>query len=196
MGTLSGVSLYLATCLTGVAIRFELLQVHDKLQNLEFLSNPWIIGASGTLCVVELVADKIPGLDSLWDAIHTVIRPLGAMALALGSLGMVSTEWSILAALLAGTACATTHTAKMGTRMVANASPEPLSNLLLSVTEDASVAAGTVLLLKYPYATAAVCLLAVLGLWLLIPKLFGTIGGVYRALKNRLFKPAPPAAGA
>ena len=103
MGTLSGLNLYLATCLAGVAIRFDLLQVHDKFQNLAFLANPWLIGASGSLCVVELVADKIPGLDSLWDAVHTVIRPVGAMGLALGSLGMVSTEWSILAALLAGT---------------------------------------------------------------------------------------------
>jgi hypothetical protein len=192
MGTLSGVSLYLATCLAGMAIRFDLIRVHDNLQNLECLANPWMIGISGTLCAVEMLADKIPGLDSLWDAIHTFIRPIGAIALALGSLGTVSTEWSVVAALLAGTASVTTHAAKMGTRMVANASPEPFSNIVLSITEDATVAAGTVMLLKYPYFTAGVCLITIVGLWILIPKLFRKIGGFCRVIKNRLFRPFTP----
>ena len=185
-GTFSGVNLYLATFMTGFAIRFDMLQVHGQFQNLEALANPWIMGVAGVMYVVEMLADKIPGLDSLWDAVHTAIRPIGAMAASLGSLGTVSSEWSALAALLAGTASATTHTAKMGTRLVANASPEPVSNFVLSTGEDVAVVTGIVLLLKYPYATAAVCLLTIIGLWILIPKLFRKIGGIFRALKSRL----------
>ncbi len=184
-GTFSGVNLYLATCLTGVAIKYDLLQVHDKFQNLEVLANPWIIGASGLMYGIEMVADKIPVLDSLWDTVHTGIRPIGAMAVVLSCLGTVSVEWAVISALLAGTASATTHTAKLGTRLVANASPEPASNVVLSLGEDAAVATGMVLLLKYPYVTAAVCLLALITLWILIPKLFKKIGGVFKALKNR-----------
>jgi len=185
LGTLAGVNLYLAMCVAGVAIRFDLLHLHGKFQNFEILANPWIIGVSGAMCAVELVADKIPGLDSAWDAVHAVIRPIGAIAVSLGSLGTVSTEWSVLAALLAGTASATTHTAKMGTRLVANASPEPVSNVVLSVTEDAAVATGTIFLLKYPYVTGGVCLAVVIALWMLIPRIFRKVGGVFKALKNR-----------
>jgi len=184
-GTFSGVNLYLATFLTGLAIKYDLLQVHDKFQNLEVLANPWIIGASGLMYGIEMVADKIPVLDSLWDTVHTGIRPIGAMAVVLSCLGTVSVEWAVLSALLAGTASATTHTAKLGTRLVANASPEPVSNVVLSLGEDAAVATGMVLLLKYPYVTAAVCLFALITLWIVIPKLFKKIGGVFKALKNR-----------
>jgi len=184
-GTFSGVNLYLATFLTGLAIKYDLLQVHDKFQNLEVLANPWIIGVSGLLYGIEMVADKIPVLDSLWDTVHTGIRPIGAMAVVLSCLGTVSVEWAVLSALLAGTASATTHTAKLGTRLVANASPEPVSNVVLSLGEDAAVATGMVLLLKYPYVTAAVCLFALITLWIVIPKLFKKIGGVFKALKNR-----------
>jgi len=185
LGTLAGLNLYLVTCMTGLAIRFDLLQVSGKFQNFEILSNPWIIGISGAMYFVEFMADKIPGLDSVWDAIHTGIRPIGAMAISLGSLGAVSTEWSILAALLAGTASATAHTAKMGTRLAANASPEPISNLVLSLAEDATVATGTILLLKYPYLTGGLCLLVVIALWMVIPRIFRKVGGVFKALRNR-----------
>jgi hypothetical protein len=186
LGTLSGVNLYLATCLTGAAIHWDLFHVQDQLQALHVLGSPWIIGVSGALFCVEVVVDKIPGLDSVWDTIHTGVRPLGAIALGLSSLGSVSTEWSVIAALLAGTASATTHAAKMGSRLVTNASPEPVSNFVLSATEDCAVLTGGILLLKYPYATAGACLVLLIGLWILIPRIFKRIGGTFTALKARL----------
>lgn len=190
-GALSGVNLYLATFLTGVAIRFNILQVQDHFQGLESLANPWIIGISGVICAFEMVADKIPVVDSVWDTVHTLIRPIGAMAACLSSLGAVSTEWSVAAALLAGMASATTHTAKMGTRIIANASPEPVSNAALSVAEDAAVATGTILLLRYPYVTASVCLAVLISLWFIIPRIFRKIGGFLTALKGGFSRKTP-----
>lgn len=185
LGTLSGVNLYMATFMTGAAIRWDFLQLHDRLHGLETLANPWVLGVSGVMYGVELFADKIPGLDSVWDAIHTAIRPLGAMAMALSSLGSVSTELSVLAGLVAGTAGVTTHVAKMGTRLVANTSPEPFSNIALSTAEDVAVAAGWLLLMKHPYIAGGAALLILVGLWFLIPRIFRKIGGVVKALKNR-----------
>jgi len=184
-GAFSGLNLYLATFMTGLAIRFHFIEIHEHLHQLDVLASPWIIGTSGVIAVIELFADKIPGFDSLWDSIHTFIRPVGAIAVSLGGIGTVTPEFSVLAALLTGTASLTTHTAKMGTRLVANASPEPISNFVLSTTEDVVVGTGILLLLKYPFVTAGVCFLALIGLWVIIPKIFRKVGGVFKALKAK-----------
>jgi protein-S-isoprenylcysteine O-methyltransferase Ste14 len=160
--------------------------VHEKLQNLEALANPWVIGISGAMYLMEMFADKIPVLDTLWDVLHTLIRPLGAMALALSALGKLPTEWVVIGTLLAGTASATTHAAKMGTRLLTNASPEPVSNFVLSVLEDVAVGTGIFLLFKHPYFTGILCMALLVGLWILIPKVFLKVGGFFNAIKTRL----------
>ena len=184
-GFLSGVNLYLATFMVGMAIRFNFIQIHEHLHQLDPLASPWIIVLSGVLYFIEFFADKIPGLDSIWDTVHTAIRPIGAMAVSLMSIGTVNNEWIVLAALLSGSASLTTHTAKMGTRMVANTSPEPVSNVILSVGEDVAVASGAVFLLKYPIITASFCLIGLIGLWILIPKIIRKIGGLSKAIRFR-----------
>jgi len=185
-GFLSGVNLYLATFMVGLAIRFNFIQMHEHLHQLDALASPWIIVLSGVLYVIEFFADKIPGLDSIWDTVHTAIRPIGSMAVSLMSIGTVNNEWIIIAALLSGSASLTTHTAKMGTRLVANTSPEPVSNVVLSVGEDVAVASGVIFLLKYPIITASFCLIGLIGLWILIPKIFRKIGGLSKAIRFRL----------
>jgi hypothetical protein len=187
-GTLSGINLYLVTCLTGLAIRYNLLQIHDNLQGLDALANPWIIGLSTTMVVLEMFADKIPYFDSTWDAVHTFIRPVGAIAACLSSIGSVPPEWSVAAALLAGVASATTHSAKMGTRLLANASPEPVSNVALSATEDSIVAAGTILLLRHPYLFAGLSLITLAFLWFIIPRIFRKFGGFLKNLSRYFVK--------
>jgi hypothetical protein len=184
-GSLAGINLYLASFIVGMAIRFNFIQVHEQLHQLDVLASPWIILTSGVVFIFEFFADKIPGLDSIWDSIHTVIRPIGAMAVSLMSIGTVDDEWIVLASLLSGSASLTTHTAKMGTRLVANTSPEPVSNVVLSVGEDIAVASGAIFLLKYPIVTASFCLIGLIGLWIIIPKIIRKIGGLFKVIRFR-----------
>ena len=112
------------------------------------------------LYVVEFVADKIPWVDSIWDAVHTVIRPVGGALIAVATLGDASPAVEGLVALLGGTLAAGTHFTKAGTRAVANTSPEPFSNWILSIAEDVFVVGLGLLALKYPVAAAVVVIVA------------------------------------
>lgn len=179
VATLAGINLYLTTLLIGISIRFNLIHLHENYQSLEVLANPWVLGASATLGAVEFFADKIPWLDSMWDAAHTLVRPIGGALLAMKTLGTISPEMAVVGALLGATASLTTHTAKAGARVLANTSPEPLSNVALSVGEDAIVAFGAALVLKYPIASLFVCITALLLLWLMLVRIFRKIGGVF-----------------
>ena len=118
--------------------------------------NSWIIGTALFLYVIEFFADKIPWVDSAWDTLHTFIRPLGGALIALTALGEASPAMETMVALLGGTVAASTHFTKAGTRVVANASPEPFSNWFLSVGEDVFVVGLGFLALKYPIAALAI----------------------------------------
>jgi hypothetical protein len=115
-----------------------------------------VIGAAVVMYLVEFLADKIPYFDSLWDGIHTLIRPVGGALVAVGTLGDASLPVQGLIALLGGTVAAGSHLTKTSTRAVANTSPEPLSNWLLSVGEDAFVVGLGMLALNYPVAALIV----------------------------------------
>jgi hypothetical protein len=136
LGWASGIRLYAAVLLTGLAGYMGFIELP---QGLRVLQHPAVLGASGFMCFVEFFADKIPLLDSLWDTVHTVIRIPAGAALAAGALGADSQAMAWIAALLGGGLAATSHTAKMTTRAAVNTSPEPFSNVGVSLLEDGFV---------------------------------------------------------
>ena len=143
----AGLRLYLVVFLFGMASWLGYWPLPDHLQSL---GHPLVLFASGFMTVVELFADKLPWLDSAWDAVHTFIRIPAGAALAAAVFGDSGAAIALAAALLGGTLTATTHFSKAGTRAVANASPEPFSNAALSVTEDALVVGGSFLAVSAP----------------------------------------------
>jgi hypothetical protein len=131
-------------------------------QQFDVFDNDIVIGVALVLYVVEFVADKVPWVDSIWDAVHTVIRPIGGAVLAVTTLGEASPTMQGLIALLGGTLATGTHLTKAGTRAAANTSPEPLSNWGLSLAEDVFVVGLSALALTYPVAAAIVVVLCVI----------------------------------
>jgi len=173
----SGLRLYLVVFAVGLAGYYGYLQLPA---GLEVLKHPWVIGAAGFLLVMEFLADKVPFIDSAWDAIHTFIRiPAGAL-LAAGATGDSLTALTVAAGLLGGTITAGTHFAKAGGRAVINTSPEPVSNWGASFTEDALVLSGIWLAFYHPLVFVLLLLLFLLLLVWLIPKVWRGIRLVVR----------------
>jgi Domain of unknown function (DUF4126) len=149
----AGINLYATVALLGLATRFGWVDLPPQYRVFD---NNWIIGAAIVLYVVEFVADKIPWVDSIWDAVHTVIRPIGGALIAIASVGHAQPAIQAIAA-MAGAALATsTHVAKAGTRAVANTSPEPFSNWTLSFAEDGIVFGLGLLALTHPVLAGVV----------------------------------------
>jgi hypothetical protein len=165
LGWASGLRLYAVVFLTGLAGRLGWV---DLPPGLNLLQQPLLLGASGVMLCVEFLADKVPGLDSLWDMVHTVIRiPAGAL-LAAGVFGGDHASWMLIAALMGGTLAATSHVAKASTRAAVNTSPEPFSNIGLSLLGDAAVPTMLWLAWEHPLWFFAGLALAVLLMLLLI----------------------------
>lgn len=153
----AGINLYATVAILGLASRYGWVDLPPQFQAFD---NNWIIGTALVLYVVEFFADKIPWVDSMWDAVHTVIRPIGGAAIAVTTLGDTSPATETMVALLGGTLAASTHFTKSGTRVMANTSPEPFSNWALSLGEDLFVVGLGFLALKYPAAAAIVVIVA------------------------------------
>jgi hypothetical protein len=149
----SGLNIYATVAVLGLSAHYGLVSLPDQFRALD---NPLIIGAALTMYAVEFVADKIPWLDSLWDAVHTVIRPIGGAFVAVAALGHASPAATALAALLGGSVAMTTHLTKAGTRAAANVSPEPFTNWILSMTEDLFAVGLTYAAVRHPNAALAV----------------------------------------
>src|SRR5688500_7713565 len=149
----SGVNLYATVAILGLAARYEWVALPPQYQ---VFANEWVIGGALLLYVIEFVADKIPWIDSLWDTVHTFIRPVGGALVAAATVGDASPTYEFLMALAGGTIAAGSHFAKAGTRAAANTSPEPFSNWILSFTEDAFVIALGLIALRYPVAALVV----------------------------------------
>lgn len=175
LASLAGINLYLTVLLTGVLVRFDLLHLGDKFENIEALGHPWVLAVAGSLFVIEFITDKVPWVDSLWDSVHTVIRPVGGVLLALQAMGDMPAYLEVVAGLLAGGAALTTHSAKAGTRLVVNHSPEPFSNVSMSLAEDVGVVGGVFLALLQPLA--AICIFAglLILIWALLPQIVRAI---------------------
>jgi len=168
----AGINLYATVAILGLASRYGWVQLPPQYQAFD---NNWIIGAAIGLYVLEFFADKIPWVDSAWDAMHTVIRPLGGALIAVTTLGHASPGTEAIVGLLGGALAAGSHFSKAGTRVMANASPEPFSNWILSLAEDAFVIGLGFLALKYPLGAGVVVLLAVAVIASLARRLFRSL---------------------
>ena len=157
---LSGWRLYLTALATGLAMRFNVLPLPEHLAALQVLANPWVMGAAGLAAFMEFFADKVAWLDSVWDTIHTFIRPIGGALLALAVLDPADPATQAIAFLLGGGASLLAHGGKASARAVVNTSPEPFSNVAVSLVED--VATTGLLVLAYTYPVAAGLIAAVL----------------------------------
>jgi hypothetical protein len=166
---LSGWRLYLSALATGLAMHFGVLPLPEHLQSLQVLANPWVMGAAGAAALLEFFADKIAWLDSAWDTIHTLIRPIGGALLALAVIDPGDPATQAIAFILGGGATLLAHGGKAGARAVVNTSPEPVSNIVVSTAED--IVTGGLLYLAYAYpvvAGAVAAVLLVLAIWLLL----------------------------
>jgi len=182
---LSGWRLYLTVFATGLAMHLGYVDLPENLKMLEALANPWVIGIAALGALAEFFADKIAWLDSIWDGLNTLIRPLGGALLALAVVDAGDPVWQVVVFLLGGGAAFASHAAKATTRAAVNTSPEPVSNVVVSTVED--IATGGLLALAFanPVA-AAVVAVALLGL---------SIWGLFAARRmfRKLLSPMPPA---
>jgi hypothetical protein len=156
---LSGWRIYLCTFAVGLAMRTGWIALPEHLNGLAVLANPWILGISFVGLIAEFFADKIMWLDSIWDAVHTLIRPVGGALLALAVIDAQNPAWQVASLLLGGSAALLTHSAKAGTRAVVNASPEPVSNVVVSTGEDVATGGLLVLAIANPIAAVAIAAL-------------------------------------
>ncbi len=192
LGWASGLRLYAVIFLTGLAGYLGGVPLPD---GLKILQSPLVLGASGVMLVAEFLADKIPGFDSLWDAVHTVIRIPAGAALAAGVFGGDQASWAWIAALAGGTLAATAHAAKATTRAAVNTSPEPFSNIALSLAGDAAVPAMLWLAWEQPIWFFIALAVAVIAAIVLIVVLMRFLRGLLTRLRAGFGGSAPPASG-
>lgn len=171
LGLVSGINLYATVLVVGIGIRSGLIVLRPELHQLDVLANPAVIVVAGLIFVVEFLADKIKWIDSIWDAVHTFIRPLGAALIGAAALGEVSPE-SVVIALLCGGVALSGHSTKAGLRLLVNHSPEPFSNVALSLIEDVLVVLGTYVAVQYPYLMLIIVVLFVGAFLWFAPKAF------------------------
>lgn len=185
----SGINLYAAILMLGILGTTGNIVLPESLA---VLANPLVIGASGLMFGVEFFADKIPGVDSAWDALHTFVRiPAGAM-LAAGAVGEMDPAVVLAAAILGGGIAATTHAAKAGSRVLINTSPEPFTNWTASVVEDLSVLGGLWAALFHPWLFLGLFLLFIILMIWLLPRLWQGIKSVFRAIGKLFGLGKPP----
>lgn len=187
LGWASGLRLYAVVFITGLAGWLGWVSLPSGLQVLQ---HPLVLGASGLMLAVEFCADKIPGLDTVWDAVHTFIRIPAGMALAAAVFGGDSAVWTTIAALLGGTLAATSHAAKATTRAAVNTSPEPFSNIGMSLLGDAAVPTMLWLAFSHPvwfFVALAVALVLMVSVTLM---LFKFLRALLRTLRARVGAPA------
>ena len=180
LAALAGINLYLTVFATGLAINQHWITLSSQYQSLEVLGHPVIVTVAGILYFLEFFADKVPWIDSAWDAVHTVIRPIGGALLAVRVLGQPDPMFDVLVALLAGGTSLVAHTAKASTRLTANASPEPFSNIGLSLAEDAAVFGGLALIYYNPLVALVIFVLALAMFIYFAPK-------ILRAMRARIW---------
>jgi hypothetical protein len=166
---LSGWRLYLCIFATGLAMRLEAIPVPEHLTSLAVLANPWVMAIAALGALAEFFADKVMWLDTIWDTVHTLVRPVGGALLALAIVDPSDPATQVLAFLLGGGASFLAHGGKASARAVVNTSPEPVSNIAVSSAEDVATLGLLYLAYEYPVAAAiiAVALLAI-AIWLML----------------------------
>jgi len=188
----SGINLYAALVMIGLMGATGNMVLPEQLQ---ILTDPLVIGAAGFMYMVEFVADKLPGVDTGWDSLHTFIRiPAGAL-LAAGAVGEVAPAMELAAAVIGAGVATTSHVTKAGSRVLINTSPEPFSNWAASIGEDLLVLAGLWTAINNPWwFLGLLAIFLLLAVWF-IPKLWRGIKTVFQALGS-LFSPRSPATAA
>ncbi|MBT2135457.1 DUF4126 family protein [Croceibacterium sp. LX-88] len=184
MSLLAGWRLYVVVLATGIAMRTGTIPLPEHLMGLQILANPWVMGVAGIGALCEFFADKIAWLDSIWDAVHTFVRPLGGALLALAIVDPSDPATQAIAFLLGGGGALLAHGGKAGVRAVVNTSPEPVSNVAVSTVEDVTTFGLLWLVYEHPYIAAGVAVvLLALTIWLLL---------LARKVIRSLFRPRPP----
>ncbi len=178
---LSGWRLYLTVFAVGLARYTGLIDLPDNLAMLNVLANPWVMGAAAIGAIAEFFADKVAWLDSAWETVHTVIRPLGGALLALSVVSEQDPAWQVIMFLLGGGAALLSHGAKAGTRAVVNASPEPFSNIAVSTGEDIATTGLLYLALANPVAAVIIFVVMLIGVVIVLY--------ILQRLLKRLFGP-------
>lgn len=187
LGFVSGIRLYSTILAIGLGIRFGFLDVPSGLSHLELLASTPVLAIAATVYTVEFVADKIPVVDSVWDMIHTFIRPVGAAFVGGTAIGPVDPAVKLAVALLCGFVALSSHGAKATTRVAVNHSPEPFTNAGISLAEDGLVLGGVWLAIEHPLITLAlVTVLVVLSVWLVV-----TLFRMVQRFVTGIFNPAP-----
>jgi hypothetical protein len=171
LGLVSGLNLYATVLTVGLGLRLGLITLNPELSGLAVLSSPYVLIAAGVIYLVEFFADKIPWVDSLWDSVHTIIRPLGAALIGATAIGTVEPQTAVIAALCAGVSLSG-HSVKAGTRLLANHSPEPFSNIALSLGEDFLVVIGSWLALRHPAIMVTIVVIFLIVFAWFAPKAF------------------------
>ncbi len=190
LAALSGYSLYLTVFLTGLAVHFDWIHLAPQYASLSVLGEPTLIIVSGALFVLEFFVDKIPWLDSIWDAIHTFIRPVGGALLAVQTLGHPQPAFDVIVALLAGAVTFTAHSVKTGTRLMVNQSPEPFSNVAVSLGENIIVGGLFALLWTHPLIAIILLLLFFSLAFYFLPKIWRAIGVRLWFIRRKFRQPA------
>lgn len=157
---LAGWRLYLCVFATGLAMRSGWVDLPSHLDALAVLANPWVLGAAFLGLIAEFFADKVAWLDSIWDGVHTFVRPVGGALLSLAIVDAQDPVWQALAFLLGGGAALLSHGAKASARAVVNTSPEPVSNIVVSTTEDVATGGMLAIALASPEVAVVIALVA------------------------------------
>ncbi|KWV91553.1 DUF4126 domain-containing protein [Erythrobacter sp. YT30] len=178
---LSGWRLYLCVFATGLAMRLDALPVPEHLASLAVLENPWVMGIAALGALAEFFADKVMWLDSLWDTVHTLVRPIGGALLALAIVDPSDPAMQVIAFMLGGGASFLAHGGKASARAVVNTSPEPVSNIAASSAED--IATVGLLYVAYEYPAVAAGVAAVL-----LVLVFGLLWIASRVVKRVFFR--------
>lgn len=159
LSLLAGWRLYAVLLATGIAMRLGVIDLPQHLASLDALASWWVIGAAAIGFVAEFFVDKLAWVDTIWDGIHSFIRPVGGALVAMAVVDAGDPGWQVAAFLAGGGAALLGHGAKAGTRAVVNASPEPFSNVAVSAVEDVATAGGIWLVLANPVAAVVVAVL-------------------------------------
>ena len=166
---LAGWRLYLVTFAVGLAMRFGWIALPQQLHGLDILANSWLIGIAGVGALAEFFADKVPWVDSAWDTVHSLVRPVGGALLSMAIIDGGDPAWQVGSLLLGGTAAFVAHAGKAGARTLVNASPEPFSNVAVSTGEDVATAGLLAVAIAHPVTAAVIALaLVLLSVWLVI----------------------------
>ncbi len=166
---LAGWRLYLVSFVVGLAMKFGWIALPEQLHALDILANNWLIGVAGVGALAEFFADKVAWVDSAWDAVHSVVRPLGGALLSMAIIDGGDPKWQVASFLLGGGAALVAHAGKAGARALVNASPEPVSNIVVSTGEDVATAGLLALAIANPVVAAIIAVLLVgLSVWLVV----------------------------